>query len=98
MIIFINNSRFNVHGQNEDQTLDTMEAKIWELGPANVSGHCRTEEEYARRNYIDISSGSFTNPAAFHTICDTAKIRGILANYIDERSLDGCFHLEIQID
>jgi hypothetical protein len=85
-------------GQSEEQIIAAMEAKIWELGPANVSGHCRTEEEYAKRNYIDISEGSFTNPAAFDAVCKDAKTKGILAYYIDERGTNGCFHLEILID
>ena len=69
---------------------DTMEAEIEDQGPTNVSRHCADQ---ALVNVVDVGAAAFnsSNGPLFVTAA-TARA----SNFIDERSTNGCYHIEVE--
>lgn len=66
-----------------------MEAKIVEIGPSNVSTHCA---DPSIKSVIDVPTAVFasTNIDIFYKFAQPRATK-----FIDERTINGCFHLEL---
>ena len=53
--------------KTDDENLNSMIQRIYELGPSNVSKHCYSAAEYKKVNIIDISRSSLSSPDDFIT-------------------------------
>jgi hypothetical protein len=85
---------------NAGMILDTMVRKIYELEPQNVSKHCYDPEYYKAYNTVDIGVGSVRpkgQTEAFSIKLKDAETTGRINNYEDEKSSNGCYHVEIRV-
>lgn len=79
-------------GQNKDQIIAAMIAKINALGPSNVSRHCG---DPAKLNVIDIAPISIAEPEAFLAALKKAKTGGTVSQFFSPGDHDPAFHIEI---
>lgn len=80
-------------GSSQNQILQAMSQKVYQLGPSNVSRHCLSNGRTL--DVFDIASSSVSNKAALRSALSKAQQQGQISKYIDETSSNGCFHVEI---
>jgi hypothetical protein len=76
--------------QNQAAIRAAMEQEIHTQGPANVSHHCADQTQI---NVVDVGAGVFnaSNGPLF-----VNAVQGRVAHFIDERTQNNCYHLEVQ--
>lgn len=78
--------------KSNSENVDNMTRKIEEIGPSKVSHHSMTDEEYAKKNTIDISSKKLSSVNGF---INALKTQHPNIYIIDERKQNSCIHIEI---
>ena len=83
-----------VYDENKtyDENLSAMTAKIYEVGPYNVSKHCASAEDLKKLNTFDISLKYSTNTDKLYSALEKLKSQGLLR---DLREENGCIHVEV---
>jgi hypothetical protein len=67
-----------------------MEAEIEDQGPSNVSRHCADQTQV---NVVDVGAAAFgASNGPLFVAAATARA----SNFIDERSTNGCYHIEVE--
>jgi len=79
-------------GKSQGEILESMEAKILELGPRNVSRHCA---DFNKLVVIDIAPSSISNKSTFITVAGRYETSGILSKFLQPDDGDPAYHIEI---
>jgi hypothetical protein len=79
-------------GKSREQIIRDMEAKIWEVGPGNVSRHSSDPNDLVA---IDVAPSSIENGEAFVEALEAAQAAGRIVRFIPP-PLDRAYHIEVR--
>jgi hypothetical protein len=79
-------------GKSKGEILESMEAKILELGPRNVSRHCA---DFNKLVVVDIAPSSISNKSGFTATAYNYETSGVLSKFLQPEDGDPAYHLEI---
>lgn len=86
-------------GKSPSVVIDAMTAKIEELGPATISRHCQTDEDFRACNVLDMSASRIPHDLhkAFEAAIQALEQDGVISKHFSPYTdhVDPAFHIEV---